>query len=521
LLTTNSALLLVAVARATDLGAMDRGGTTSSGRYAEIAVGDQPVQKTSVVDKSLNPEWREIFMFRLSSFTDEISVQVWDQDAAGSDDFLGYCAPGSVKKLLLASNVLDFDSIPAFEVYAVTATLTTRPGKKDEKVTGQVSLSIQMLPDIGVIDSARASLENLMNSGNKADHNTIVQQVVALQAYLPPQPAHSLQAPAPGASIAATGAYLPPQPAHSLQAPAPGASIAATGAYLPPQPAHSLQAPAPGASIAATGAYLPPQSVFESLPLTTAGDSSDHAQLSAALAQRLAQQTSPVQSLALLPSLSLLPPSSSDRRSPSPNAPASGTSSLSGSGIYGAAIGGSDSGRPSPCAMPASPARVMNQSCLVGVSSAGSGRHSPAPAAGAMTPTLRPIPPTEAAHNSKAPRGSRIRGSLANMFGGGVDARKSSPRESPSLSTPMSVFYDAHLSWDIMDHQGDNAYDPYCSFDAFTLAIGLLATSAHACSFLSATSVYLQEYDGPIQFLQWQCRRRLVMRVEVRAWAVD
>ncbi len=64
--------------------------------YCEIYVLDeksQPIkkskQKTKVIKKSLNPTWDESFSISTTSGNSGILIEMYDQDAVGTDEFMG------------------------------------------------------------------------------------------------------------------------------------------------------------------------------------------------------------------------------------------------------------------------------------------------------------------------------------------------------------------------------------------------------------------------------------------------
>jgi len=82
--------LKVMVEEAKDLIPMDPGGTSDP--YVVVVVGDQQ-RKTKKIMKTLNPAWKEAFVFEFSSqaIPNKCLFQVMDWDMFSADDFLGSC----------------------------------------------------------------------------------------------------------------------------------------------------------------------------------------------------------------------------------------------------------------------------------------------------------------------------------------------------------------------------------------------------------------------------------------------
>lgn len=81
-------MLCLKVICARDLEAMDFGGTSDP--YVKIALGDQKF-RSSIVKKSLNPEWEEFFEMNVLDWAVPLKLSVWDEDAMSADDIIGDC----------------------------------------------------------------------------------------------------------------------------------------------------------------------------------------------------------------------------------------------------------------------------------------------------------------------------------------------------------------------------------------------------------------------------------------------
>lgn len=84
-------LLRVHVVEAQDLKVADVGGTSDP--FCELTVDAPDAKKpkkksTTIIDKNLDPEWDEFFVFKARS-TDVLTIDVYDHDLVGSNDFLG------------------------------------------------------------------------------------------------------------------------------------------------------------------------------------------------------------------------------------------------------------------------------------------------------------------------------------------------------------------------------------------------------------------------------------------------
>jgi len=73
---------------ATGLKAADIGGTSDP--YAILRVRGAQVGKTKVIDKTLNPSWKDDFSHKFLP-TDVLEVNIYDKDKIGKDDPLGNC----------------------------------------------------------------------------------------------------------------------------------------------------------------------------------------------------------------------------------------------------------------------------------------------------------------------------------------------------------------------------------------------------------------------------------------------
>ena len=82
--------VLVTVVRAENLLAKDRGGTSDP--FTVLILGRQ-IKKTSVIDKTLNPEWNETFEFETSPSESNCNVVLYDYDKGifygSSQEYLG------------------------------------------------------------------------------------------------------------------------------------------------------------------------------------------------------------------------------------------------------------------------------------------------------------------------------------------------------------------------------------------------------------------------------------------------
>eukprot|EP00339_Tiarina_fusa_P008961 CAMPEP_0117029572 /NCGR_PEP_ID=MMETSP0472-20121206/21401_1 /TAXON_ID=693140 ORGANISM="Tiarina fusus, Strain LIS" /NCGR_SAMPLE_ID=MMETSP0472 /ASSEMBLY_ACC=CAM_ASM_000603 /LENGTH=802 /DNA_ID=CAMNT_0004737373 /DNA_START=45 /DNA_END=2453 /DNA_ORIENTATION=+ len=87
----NRGLLRIGLIEGSDLVAADVCGTSDP--YCVFTIGDPtakklPKQKSSVIPYTLNPVWNESFVSEANT-TDILTINVYDKDAVGSDDFLG------------------------------------------------------------------------------------------------------------------------------------------------------------------------------------------------------------------------------------------------------------------------------------------------------------------------------------------------------------------------------------------------------------------------------------------------
>ena len=82
--------LVVDVIAAEDIIASDKGGTSDP--FAVVAVqgsGGWTSRHTSVVKKTLNPEWNERLVFEVTDLFEPLVVKLFDKDLFGGNDFLG------------------------------------------------------------------------------------------------------------------------------------------------------------------------------------------------------------------------------------------------------------------------------------------------------------------------------------------------------------------------------------------------------------------------------------------------
>ena len=82
--------ILVTIKKAENLLAKDRGGTSDP--FAVLILGRQ-IKKTSIIDKTLNPEWNETFELELTNSDSDLNVVLYDYDKGiffgGSQEYLG------------------------------------------------------------------------------------------------------------------------------------------------------------------------------------------------------------------------------------------------------------------------------------------------------------------------------------------------------------------------------------------------------------------------------------------------
>jgi NIMA (never in mitosis gene a)-related kinase len=74
--------LSVLLKKATSLAAKDKNGLSDP--YCEIAIGDR-VLKSSIIYKSLNPVWNEVFDFEILDNDKKLNINCWDKDFFGRD----------------------------------------------------------------------------------------------------------------------------------------------------------------------------------------------------------------------------------------------------------------------------------------------------------------------------------------------------------------------------------------------------------------------------------------------------
>ena len=88
--TGESKNVLVTVVRAENLLAKDRGGTSDP--FTVLILGRQ-IKKTSIIDKTLNPEWNETFEFETTPLESNLNVVLYDYDKGilygNSQEYLG------------------------------------------------------------------------------------------------------------------------------------------------------------------------------------------------------------------------------------------------------------------------------------------------------------------------------------------------------------------------------------------------------------------------------------------------
>ncbi len=82
--------VLVTVVKAENLLAKDKGGTSDP--FTILIMGRQ-IKKTSIIEKTLNPEWNETFEFELSPSESKLNVVLYDYDKGmlygNSQEYLG------------------------------------------------------------------------------------------------------------------------------------------------------------------------------------------------------------------------------------------------------------------------------------------------------------------------------------------------------------------------------------------------------------------------------------------------
>jgi hypothetical protein len=118
-----SGTLSVVLVEGIDLAIRDED-TASSDPYVRFTLGKQK-RRSSVVNQDLNPVWREMFEFQITSRSEKLLMEVFDQDMIGSDDFMGRVTLDLAE---LSDNrtselVLDLEDVERGQI-RVSATLT-------------------------------------------------------------------------------------------------------------------------------------------------------------------------------------------------------------------------------------------------------------------------------------------------------------------------------------------------------------------------------------------------------------
>ncbi|KAJ8601194.1 hypothetical protein CTAYLR_003229 [Chrysophaeum taylorii] len=134
------AVISLFIVRATDLAATDINGRSDP--FAIVRCGKRRVGRTSVKSKTLDPEWLEAIsiVVGLGEGSKEVSIELWDHDTVGSDDFLGEVRLTTHK--LLESD----DSI-------LTLPLRGKPGGRSAKGRVTVHVSVALKTTIEVLSA--------------------------------------------------------------------------------------------------------------------------------------------------------------------------------------------------------------------------------------------------------------------------------------------------------------------------------------------------------------------------------
>ena len=146
--------LTVTVVSGRDLPAGDSNG--KSDPYVQLRVGKGAVRKTRAVRSTLDPQWREMFTFRVEDcLRQTLFAEVWDKDSFSSDDYLGE-VKFHTRSLIAAPRA------------AAWFSLQHKAGKH---VPGQIFLDLAFSPDGGI-----AALAQLQQGGpapppGYANHN--------------------------------------------------------------------------------------------------------------------------------------------------------------------------------------------------------------------------------------------------------------------------------------------------------------------------------------------------------------
>eukprot|EP00731_Ephydatia_muelleri_P035090 Em0096g9a len=81
-------ILTVTLLNGEDLPSMDDNGLSDP--YCKFRLGSQRY-KSKVKFKTLNPQWKEKFDFRVFEGDDTLNIEVWDRDFPSADDYMGVC----------------------------------------------------------------------------------------------------------------------------------------------------------------------------------------------------------------------------------------------------------------------------------------------------------------------------------------------------------------------------------------------------------------------------------------------
>eukprot|EP00736_Rhodelphis_marinus_P013836 Rmarinus@m.11981 len=126
------AVVRVTIHEARDLAAADSNGLSDP--FVKVKINDVKL-KTQVCRKTLHPHWEETFEFVLKTFEDSTSraveVTVYDWDAIGQNDFLGYA------------------NIP-YEENKLCQWLPLHKRNEEDNVSGEICVSIEFVPPTGI-----------------------------------------------------------------------------------------------------------------------------------------------------------------------------------------------------------------------------------------------------------------------------------------------------------------------------------------------------------------------------------
>jgi len=134
----------VTVEYASNIAAMDSNGYSDP--YVKVKFGHKPAVMTQTLDKTLDPEWCEMFPFECESLDDHLTLSVFDYDMM-QDDFIGEVRLGSLWKVFVDHGLHDLTADGASDTLQITESLVGRLGHADQHVTGTLTFSIQLVPD--------------------------------------------------------------------------------------------------------------------------------------------------------------------------------------------------------------------------------------------------------------------------------------------------------------------------------------------------------------------------------------